>query len=180
MVVAKKAEEVAALKERFKSNELAVITDYRGLTVAEVTNLRRQLRPLGVEYTVAKNTLANLAAQEAGVSELSSLLVGPTAIAFSHGDSAKVAKVLTEYAQGSKVFKIKGGVLQGRVISPEQLTSLAELPPREVLLARVIGGMQSPIVGLVTVLNGTLQSFYRVLQARQEQLEKASEATPAA
>jgi large subunit ribosomal protein L10 len=171
MVVAKKVETVAELKERFAKSELTILTDYRGLTVAEVTKLRRQLRDAGMEFQVAKNTLARFAAEEAGVSELSPLLVGPTAIAFGKGDAVQAAKAMTDYARGSKTLKIKGGVLEGRVIPPEQLVALAELPPREVLLARVVGGMQSPIVGLVSVLNGTLAGFVRVLHARQQQME---------
>jgi large subunit ribosomal protein L10 len=174
MVLPKKAKAVAELKEKFSTSELVVLTDYRGLTVAEVTSLRKQLRPLGVEYSVSKNTLARFAAEQAGIENATPLLVGPMAIAFSHGDSAKVAKVMNDYAKGSKILKIKGALLQGKVISTDQLTALATLPPREVLLARVMGGMQSPMVGIVSVMNGPLQGFMRVLQARQQQLEAQS------
>ena len=169
--MAKKAEAVSELKEKLEKSDLAVLTDYRGLTVAEMTQLRTQLRQVGVEYKVAKNTLTRFAAEQAGVPSLSPLLVGPTAIAFASDDVVKAAKVLTEYAKSSKLFKIKGAVLQGKVIGTEQLAELAELPPREVLVAKVIGGMQAPIAGLVNVLNGTLVSLLRVLQARQHQLE---------
>jgi len=174
MVVAKKVETVAEIKEKLAKSDLSILTDYRGLTVAEVTQLRSQLRQAGVEYRVTKNTLARFAAEQAGVGALSPLLVGPTAIAFAADDVVKAAKVMTDYARASKVLKIKGAVLQGRVIGAEQVVELAELPPREVLLAKVVGGMQSPVVGLVSVLSGTLQSLLRVLQARQQQLEASA------
>ena len=171
MVLAKKVETVEELKEKFAKSEMAVLTDYRGLTVAELTQLRNQLRQIGVDYRVTKNTLARFAAEQAGVGALAPSLTGPTAIAFVGPDFVKAAKALTEYARTSKVLKIKGAVLEGRVIGPEKVLEVAELPPREVLLAKMIGGMQSPLVGLVSVLNGPLQGLMRVLLARQQQLE---------
>lgn len=174
MVVAKKVETVGEIKEKFSRSELAVLTDYRGLTVAELTALRRQLRRAGVDYRVAKNTLTRFAAEQAGVGAIAPMLVGPTALAFAGGDAVEAAKALTDYARTSKALKIKGGVLKGRVISPEQIVQLSELPPREVLVARVVGGMQAPIVGLVSVLNGTMTGLVRVLQARQQQLEASA------
>ena len=171
MVVAKKTETVAEIKEKFSKSQLAVLTDYRGLTVAEVTALRRQLRKVGVDYHVTKNTLARFAAEQAGVGAIVPMLVGPTAVAFARGDVVEVAKALTEYARGSKTLKIKGGVLQGRVLAPEQIVELSELPSREVLVAQVVGGIQAPLVGLVSVLSGVMQNLLYVLQARQQQLE---------
>lgn len=170
MVVAKKVETVAEIKDSLAQSKLTVLTDYRGLTVAELTALRRQLRRAGVDYRVAKNTLTRFAAEQAGVGALSSLLVGPTAVAFASDDVVEAAKALTDYARGSKLFKIKGGVLEGRVVGPEQIVALSTLPSREILLSRVVGGVQAPLVGLVTVLNGPVQALARVLQARAQQM----------
>lgn len=172
MPTARKVDEVKDLAEEMSRSQLAVLADYRGLTVAEMARLRRQLREGETRLTVAKNTLIKRAAQESGIdASIERLLAGPTAIAFvHHSDIGKSAKALNEYARGSKVFSIKGAVLGKRVLDANRVQQLAELPPREVLLGRVVGGMQAPIAGLVTVLGGTVRSLMYVLQARRDQL----------
>jgi large subunit ribosomal protein L10 len=134
--------------------------------------LRRQLRASQTSFEVAKNTLILRAAQEVGIEAgLDTILNGPTAVAFSRQpDVAQTAKSLSDYARTSKVFAIKGGVMGKRVLNADQVQQLADLPPREVLLGRVVGGIQAPIAGLVTVLGGTVRGLAYVLNARKEQL----------
>ncbi len=172
MPTPKKAAVIEHLAEELAKARLAVLSDYRGLTVAEIGRLRRQLREFDTSLEVAKNTLLQRAAAQVGVeARIDELLKGPTAVAFSYEpDISKVARTLTDYARTSKAFAIKGAVLSRRVLGAEDVQRLAELPPREQLLARAIGGMQAPYVGLVTVLSGTLRGLLNVLQARQEQL----------
>ena len=149
---------------------VAIATDYRGLTMADLTALRRRLRDSGVEFHVVKNTLARLAAQQAGRTAYHELLGGPTALALSYGDEAGAAKALTDYLRTSRLnLPIRGAVLASRVLSTEEVSVLASLPPREVIVGRVLGGMQAPIVNLVFVLNGLLGGLVRVLDARAKQ-----------
>lgn len=168
-----KVEAVRRLAEQMKESEMIVVADYRGLSVADMVQLRRQMTNAQTRLEIAKNTLLKLAAREAGLDEqFDSFLEGPTAVAFvKAADVAQPAKVISDYAKGSKSFAIKGGALGTRALSVDQIQQLADLPPREILLARVLGGMQAPIAGLVTVLSGTLRSLLYVLQARREQLE---------
>lgn len=173
MVNKRKVEIVDELADLLAKSELAILTDYRGLTVAEMAQLRQQLREFGVEYHVAKNTLVRFAAEKAGYPDMSAMLTGPTAIAFAKDDVAKAAKALKEYARTSKVFAIKGGVISRRVLSAEEVGAIADLPPKEVLIAKVIGTAQAPIVNLVSVLGGPIRSFAYVLQARAQQLQGA-------
>lgn len=172
MATARKVNGVKELADELSHARMAVLADYRGLTVAEMGRLRRLLREGETNLTVAKNTLIKLAAAETGVDAgIDRLLAGPTAIAFIHNsDIGKSTKVLTDYARVSKVFAIKGAVLGKTVLDPDRVQQLAALPPREVLLGRVVGAMQAPIAGLVTVLGGTVRGLMYVLQARRDQL----------
>lgn len=172
MPTPKKVETVGQLKELLQKATLAIAADYRGLTVADMTALRRRLREAGVEFHVVKNTLARLAAQRAGRPAFTQLLSGPTALAVGFGDQVEVAKTLTEYLRTSRLnVTVRGAVLDSRVLNPEEVHALAVLPPREVILGQVVGGIQAPLVGLVSVLNGLLGSLARVLDARAKQLE---------
>lgn len=173
MPTPQKQKTVEELSKKFGESQLLVLADYRGLTVAEISALRRQLREQGVELQVTKNTLAALAAKDAQLEGLVSLLEGPTAVAFVGKEIVGPSKVLSEYARTSKIFKIKAGLLNGRTISPEEVISLATLPSREVLLAKVLGGMQTPVAGLVTVLSANISALARVLEARRAQLAGA-------
>lgn len=169
---AAKAKTIQHLIQQLAESQLVVVGDYRGLSVAEIGRLRRQLRASQTALEVAKNTLVLRAAQEVGIEKgLENILKGPSALAFSRQpDVAVAAKALSDYARTSKAFVIKGGVLGRRVLDADQVQQLADLPPREVLLARVVGGMQAPIAGLVTVLGGTLRGLVTVLNARKDQL----------
>ena len=156
---------VSEIKEKFQQASGIVLADYRGLTVAQVTQLRTQLRQAGVEYRVMKNTLVRRAANEVGVEGLDEYLKGPTALAFSK-DPVAPAKVLMDFAKANKLktFKIKAGVLEGKVIGAEGVRALAELPSREVLLAMVLRGMQAPLTGMANVLQGPIRKMGYALE----------------
>ena len=172
-VLERKGAVIEELARELSSSQLAVLTDYRGLTVSEISNLRRKLRDAGVSYHVTKNTLTRSAAEKVHMSGVSPLLAGPTAIAFAHGDLAQAAKALRDFAKSSKEFTIKGGLLNGRALDAAEVANLADLPSREVLVAKVLGLIQSPMTGLVTVLNGPVRNLAYVLHARAQQLEEA-------
>ena len=156
---------VSEIKEKFQQSSGVVLADYRGLTVAQVTQLRAQLRKAGVEYRVLKNTLVRRAADELGVEGLDSYLKGPTALAFS-SDPVAPAKILIDFAKANKLkkFQIKAGVLEGKVIGAEGVKALADLPSREVLLAMVLRGMQAPLTGMANVLQGPIRKMGYALE----------------
>jgi large subunit ribosomal protein L10 len=147
----------------------AVLVDYQGINVAQSTDLRRQSRENGVEFVVAKNTLAKRAADEAGIEGLAEYLVGPTALAFSE-DPVASAKLMAKFADEVESFSLKGGLLEGeRVLDEADVVALSKLPGREQLLAQVVGGISSPLTGLVTVLNNTIQGLVVALGQIAEQ-----------
>jgi large subunit ribosomal protein L10 len=160
---------VAEIKEKLSKASSVILTDYRGLNVAEITELRSILRDAGVEYKVAKNTLTLIAARDSGLEDLEKYLEGPTALAFGMQDPVAPAKLLSKFAKTHKNLEIKGGVLEGQVIDIEGVKNLADLPPREVLLAQVFAGMKAPISGIVNVLSGNLRNLVYVLDAIKEQ-----------
>jgi large subunit ribosomal protein L10 len=170
----KKQELVKSYVEEFSRSQAAILTDYRGLSVAELNRLRNKMREAGSGYHVVKNRLVKLALREAGLPVPEELLQGPTAIGYCYEDVIAPAKVLTEYTKESKMLAIKGGILGDRVIDVEAISSLADLPPRDVLLAQLLSGVQSPMAGLVNVLSGTLRGLVTVLKARADQLEAGS------
>ena len=133
--IAKKETLVQAAAEKFESAASVVIVDYRGLTVEEVTNLRKQLRDAGVEMKVIKNSILSRAAKKVGLDGLDEVFTGPTAVAFSNDDVVAPAKIIDEFAKDAKALEIKGGVIEGKVSSVEQITALAKLPNREGLLS---------------------------------------------
>lgn len=167
----KKEETVRELTQKLESAVGAVVTDYRGLNVAEVTVLRAKLREAGVDYKVVKNTLARLAAKNAGLEDLYTYLEGPTAIAFSNQDPVAPAKILSDFAKDHKALEIKGGLLEGKVISLDQVKALADLPSREELLAQILRAMQGPMYGFANVLQGTIRNLVYVLEAVRKQKE---------
>jgi len=137
-----------------------------------MTTLRRRLQESGGEYKVVKNTLARFAAERMGRDDLASLFEGPIAIAFGYGDITESAKALADYVQTSKIgLTIKGGFLSDRLLTSEQVITLSTLPPREILLAKVLGGMQSPVTTLVSCLAAPIRRVMGTLQARIQQLE---------
>ncbi len=160
---------VAELADNFNSAKSMVITDYLGLNVDEMTELRSQLREAGVEYKVVKNTLAKIAAEKAEVNDVDEYIVGPTAIAFGLEDVVSPAKVLVNFAKEHDNLEIKAGTLNGGVISKEKVESLADIPPREQLLAKAFAGMKAPISGLVNVLQGNVRGLVQVLNQIKDQ-----------
>lgn len=167
-----KEQVVDELKEAISKCSSGILTDYKGLSNAELTVLRRKLRELGIEYRVVKNTLARFAAEKAGRDFLVGSFEGPVAIAFGYGEVIEPAKALMTYIRTSdSILSIKGGFLGDRLLSQDEVKTLATIPPREVLIAQVVAGMQSPIVGLVNCLAHPLREFSGILQARIKQLE---------
>jgi len=160
---------VNEIKEKLKRATAAVLTDYRGLKVHELAELRRELRAQGVEYTVYKNTLARRAAAGSELGALDEYLQGPTAIAFGFDDPIAAARLVSSFAKTHAQLSVKGGLLEGRVIDAAAIRSLALLPSREVLLAKLAGTLQAPITGLATVLNGPIRGLALALGRTAEQ-----------
>jgi large subunit ribosomal protein L10 len=168
MARADKVTAVAELTERFQSSSGAVLTEYRGLTVAQIGELRRSLGD-NASFSVVKNTLTKIAAAEAGVtSELTDLLTGPSAIAFVHGDVVEAAKGLRDFARTYPFLVIKGGVLEGKPLTPPEIVRLADLESREVLLAKLAGAMKASLAGAAGTFAALPQQMARLLGALEE------------
>jgi large subunit ribosomal protein L10 len=169
-----KAEQVELLTEKLKKAKVAVLTDYRGLTVSQIQDLRGKLRAGDVEYRVVKNTLARRAAASAGVSELEKELEGPVAIAFGYDDLSLPSKLINEWVRTTRLkLDVRGGLVEGRVFSPDQVKQLADLPSRETLIAQLLGTLQSPVGQLVGIMQTPLQQLLGVLNAYKTKLEAA-------
>ncbi len=169
-------EKVAVVDEitaKLQSANAVIVTEYRGMKVGQLAGLRRQLRDNGGEYKVYKNTLARFAAQNAELAELAELMVGPTALAFVSGDAAAVAKVLRDAARTNPLLIIKGGAMGGTTMSAKDVESLADLPSREVLLARFAGALQAPLVKTAGLLQALPRNFAYGLKALIDQQEAA-------
>ncbi len=151
-VLEAKKEQVAQVVEALKGAATGVLVDYRGLTVEEDTKLRNDLRAAGVKYFVVKNTLLRLAANQVGLEELDSMLHGPTALAVSE-DPVAPAKILFDYAKGNDKVEIKTGFMDGKVMSMDELTTLAKTPSKETLIAKIMGSLNAPVSNLVRLLN---------------------------
>ena len=166
---------VANLKEKIGAAKGAVLTTYSGLTVAQDTQLRAKLREAGVEYRVVKNTMLRIATNELSIEGLEQYLEGTTAIAISATDPVAPAKVISEFIKENKLkaLEVKAGLVEGKVIDAAGVKALAALPAREVLIAQVLAGMQSPIVGLVNVLQGSIRNVVYALHAVRQQKESA-------
>lgn len=176
MPTPQKVQQVEEISELLQEATLAILTDYRGLSVSDLQGLRAQLRPHGSSIRVVKNTLTVIAADRVGMSELQQHLKGPTALVTASDDPVAPAKVINDFVRTSRILQVKAGVLEGQIIAASEIERLASLPSREVLLGRVVGGVQAPLYGLVSVLSGTIRSLQYVLQARQEQLGAGGEA----
>ena len=157
-----KAEVVADLKEKISSANSIVLTDYMGLNVAEITELRRKLSEQDIDYKVCKNTLAKIAFNELDI-DVDDDLKGPTALAFSYEDPVSPAKVLVEFAEDNEKLKVKSGIVEGDYVGIEKLEELSKLPSKEELILMLLRAMKSPITGIVNVLNGNIVKFIRVL-----------------
>jgi large subunit ribosomal protein L10 len=171
MPTEEKREAVADLADRINRSTIAIATDFTGLNVNALTELRRQLRERGVEYRVVKNRIAGLAATEAGVEPFKEILEGATGVVFGYGDVVAAAKAVDEYIKQTRAnLQIRNGVMDGALVSAAQILTLAALPPRDELIARLLGQMNAPITGLVSVLSGPIRGLAIVLQRRAEQL----------
>ena len=166
-----KAAAVAELTEEFRSSNAAVLTEYRGLTVAQLKELRRSLGNT-TSYAVVKNTLTTIAAREAGVVAFDGLLAGPSAIAFVKGDPVEAAKGLRDFAKAHPLLVIKGGVLEGKTLSPAEIATLADLESREVLLTKLAGAMQASLQGAVSLFAAPLAQTARLIEALRAQKEQ--------
>jgi large subunit ribosomal protein L10 len=156
---------VTEVRERFEAADAALLTEYRGMSVKALHELRKQLRPNGGEYKVYKNTLVRFAAHEVGAGDVESLLTGPTAIAFVKGDAAAVAKTLRDYAKTNPNLVLKGGLLGTKVLSASDVEALADLPSRDVLLAQLAGAFQAPLVKFAGLLQALPRNFAYGLKA---------------
>jgi large subunit ribosomal protein L10 len=168
-----KAKVIDELTDEFSKADVGVLIDYRGLPTAEMNLLRGKLRQGGNTCHVVKNTLARFAAEKSGKKAVVGSLKGPMAIAFGRGDTAGAARIVTEYVRDSKVtIAITGGFLGDRVLSSSEVQTLAMLPPREILLSRVLGQMNAPIAGLAGALASPIRGFIGILNGRIEQMEE--------
>jgi large subunit ribosomal protein L10 len=175
MPTQRKVESVADLKDKLERTQMTLVADYRGLTVAEITDLRKRLRETGAELIVAKNTLTLIAAKETGYAALEEYLSGPTALAFAFDDAAKTAKAINDYNKGPKKLVVRGGMLGNSPLSANALDQVASLPTREQVLAQIVGGISSPVAGVVGVINAAITNVLYVLQARIDQIQPAEE-----
>lgn len=177
---AQKESEVAELQQRFQRASSVFIAEYRGLSVAAVDALRARLRAAGgadFEYRVAKNTLVRRAASGAAGDALAAHLKGPTALAFSFGDPARLAKVLVDYAKEHEVFKLRGGVMEGKPLGVAEIATLATLPSLDELRAKLVGLLQAPATKVAGVLAAPAGQLARLVAARQKKLEEAGGAS---
>jgi large subunit ribosomal protein L10 len=171
---------VSELAERLKSSQNLLVADYRGLSMPEIDELRSKLLETGARFSVVKNTLTRLAAEEAGVKELLDLIDGPTAIAFidAEGDPAAAAKILNDTARAHDVLVIRGGLLEGDTVSDVEIKRLATLPPADVLRAQFAGAVAAPLTTIVGLFTAPLRDLVNVLDARITQLQEQGETVP--
>lgn len=172
---------VANLKDILTSSKGAVITSYKGLTVAQDTALRVELRKAGVTYHVIKNTMTRIAAKEAGLDDMIQYLEGTTAMAYSADDAVAPAKVISEFIKKNNLAEeeklvVKGGIVEGKVVTPDEVKAIASLPSREVLIAKLLGSMQAPVSNTVGVMGAMLRSIVTVLDAVRKQKEEQASA----
>jgi large subunit ribosomal protein L10 len=178
MAKADKAAAIAELSEKFRSSGAAVLTEYRGLSVKQITDLRNSLRG-NATFAVVKNTLTELAAKDAGVTAFDGQLVGPSAIAFVDGDPVEAAKGLRDFAKANPLLVIKGGVLDGKTLTPDEITRLADLESREVLLAKLAGAMNASLSKAVYLFAAPLSQTARVVDALRAKVEAEGPAVAA-
>src|SRR5215813_6705592 len=167
-----KEQVVEELTARLKTSETLLVADYRGLTMPQIDALRTRLLESGARFTVVKNTLTRRAAEAAGAEALLTLLEGPSAIAFieSDGDMVAVAKALADSAKDTKILEIRGGIMQGKMISADDVDELSKLPPFDVLRGQVLGAIVAPLQNLLGLVNAPLQNLVGLIDARIEQL----------
>ncbi|MBI5419177.1 MAG: 50S ribosomal protein L10 [Deltaproteobacteria bacterium] len=165
-----KEESVEALRRSIDAQKGAVVAEYRGLTVAEMTSLRKKLREVDAEFKVVKNTLMRLAAKDSGFGHLNEFFSGPTAVAWTHGDPVALAKAMKEFAAGSPKIRLKAGFFEGKAFGAKGVEAMAEVPPREVLLARLAGGLSSSVTRLAQALSGPQRKLVYALNSIHEKI----------
>ncbi|MGH9174529.1 MAG: 50S ribosomal protein L10 [Vicinamibacterales bacterium] len=170
MPTPKKVATVAELTDALSRSKLTIVADYRGLSVADLQNLRGQLRPHNCEVRVAKNTLTIRAAQATSMEALEPSLAGPTALVTAFDDPVQPAKIISEFARTSRILAIRAAMLEGALIGAPDVEALASLPSREVLVGKTVGALAGPLYSVVGVLAGPIRSLQYVLQARANQL----------
>jgi len=182
MPTPKKAQAIDELADGLQRSQLAIVTDYRGLSVSDLQGFRSTLRPLDAELRVAKNTLTLIAAERVGIDGMDEMLGGPTALVLAYGDIVSVSKAVSDFARTSRVLTIRAGVLGQRVVSTRDIEEIATLPSRDELIGKLVGLLASPMSRAVGVLSGPGRSLAYVLQARIDQQGGAdgAETTPEA
>jgi len=172
MPTEKKKQIIDNLEKSFAQSDSGIMIDYRGTKTSEVVALRRKLREIGTEMHVVKNSLARIAAGKAGKEQITAGFEGPMAIVFVKGDISQSAKVLTDHIAATKLaVSIKGGFLGNKSLTPGEVSTIASLPSREILIAKMLGGIQGPLYGLLNQINAPLRGLANILQGRIQQLE---------
>lgn len=173
-----KEQVISDLGEKVKGLQAAVLTNYRGLNVEQINHLRTRLREEKISYRVVKNTLMKLASKGTDLEKLDTFFEGPTAIAISYGDPVLLAKILSEFIKTQPSLKIKAGLIQGKVASPEEVKALATMPSREVLFSQILGGIQGTANQLGAVIYNALQQVVGTLQSRVDQMGQQNSEEP--
>ena len=173
MLKEKETQGVTKLTDDLSRSTIIIATNYQGLPAKQMAELRNALATAGAEYHVVKNTLARFAADKAGKSQLMNIIEGPVALAFGYGDTVNLAKVLSQYMKSTEsTLQIRGGLLGERILLPEEVASLADLPPKEVLVSQLITQLRIPMSTLHNVLNFSLQGLLNVLQSRTQKFSE--------
>lgn len=182
MPTPKKAATIAELTDALSRSKLTIVADYRGLSVADLQNLRSQLRPHNAEMRVAKNTLTLRAAKATSMESLEAALKGPTALVTAFDDPVQPAKIVSDFVRSSRILAIRAAILEGALIGAGEVEALASLPSKDVLIAKVVGGLAGPLYSIVGVLAAPIRALQYVLQARATQLggDSAGEAAEVA
>ncbi len=171
MPTEKKGETISELEERITGATLMILTDYRGLTVTDLQGLRGQLRGVGADFRIAKNTLTRIAANNKGISSLDATLEGPTALVFTGEDIVGPSKIVNDFARTSRILKVKGALLQGKAVGAGDVEALATMPSKIELIATIVGALDAPMSNLVFALDFAVYEFTSLLDARVAQLE---------
>ncbi|MBN1644031.1 MAG: 50S ribosomal protein L10 [Dehalococcoidales bacterium] len=172
MPTEKKAQSIDKLEQELSKANIGILTDYRGLKTLEINALRRKLQDAGGDYKVVKNTLVQKAAERLERTDIVDFFEGPTAVVFGYGDISQIAKAFSDHVRTSKInLNVKGGFLSDRLLTAAEITTLATLPSKEVLIAKVVGSIKSPLYMLAGVLTGPVRGLQNVLQGRIKQLE---------
>jgi large subunit ribosomal protein L10 len=170
----RKKQMVADYVDKMSRSEALILADYRGLTVADLTELRRRLREVGGVYQIVKNTLFKRALEEAGIAVTPEQMDGPIAVGYCFEDSPPVAKALTTFARETQILKVQGAIMGSSLMDAEGVKALADLPSRDVLQAQLVGAVQGPMSGLASIVTAPMRELVQVLQARSEQGQEAA------